>query len=173
MDQQQHLAQLFATTTSVFDAEEVETVDTTTYLTFMIGEEEYGLGIVQVLEIVSELPITPVPGSPPEVLGVANLRGRVISVLSLRRRFHLEDSEDSIVVVVETEAGVMGLAVDKVQDVARIADAELEPAPEHGMPIDTVYVQGIAKGEQHIRILLDADKMVRLREQDDDEDLEV
>ena len=98
----------------------------------------------------------------PGIVGVANLRGRVIPVLCLRRRFHMPIAEAPIVVVVESDTGLMGLAVDRVQDVAAIAEAQLESPPKHGMPIDATYIYAIAKDGDHIRIILDINRTVDL-----------
>ncbi|MFW5845515.1 MAG: chemotaxis protein CheW, partial [Planctomycetota bacterium] len=103
--------QLFATTVADYQqsTQQVQE-DAATFLTFMLGEEEYAVEIERVLEIVSDLPITFVPGSPPAILGVVNMRGRVVPVLSLRRRFRMADHAEHILILIDGRHGTMALA---------------------------------------------------------------
>jgi len=131
---------------------------TGTYLTFQVGQEEYGIEIFKVREIIGMLPITPVPGSPPEMIGVINLRGKVIPVISIRTRFGMAPVEahpHNVIIVVENARGEIGLAVDRVAEVARFTEAETEAPPAYGLAIDTTCVAAIGKSQGRIRILLD------------------
>jgi purine-binding chemotaxis protein CheW len=131
---------------------------TGTYLTFQVGPEEYGIEIFKVREIIGMLPITPVPGSPPEMIGVINLRGKVIPVISVRTRFGMPAAEahpHNVIIVVENRKGEIGLAVDRVAEVARFTEAETEAPPSYGLAVDTTCVSAIGKSQGRIRILLD------------------
>jgi purine-binding chemotaxis protein CheW len=131
---------------------------TGTYLTFQVGSEEYGIEIFKVREIIGMLPITPVPGSPPEMIGVINLRGKVIPVISIRTRFGMPSAEahpHNVIIVVENRQGEIGIAVDRVAEVARFTEAETEAPPAYGLAVDTTCVAAIGKSQGRIRILLD------------------
>lgn len=129
-----------------------------TFLTFLVGHEEYGIEIFKVREIIGMLPITPVPGSPAEMIGVINLRGKVIPVVSIRSRFGMPAADahpHNVIIVVENRRGEIGLAVDRVAEVARFTEAETEPPPAYGLAVDTTCVAAVGKSQGRIRILLD------------------
>ena len=129
-----------------------------TYLTFQVGSEEYGIEIFKVREIIGVLPITPVPGSPSEMMGVINLRGKVIPVVSIRSRFGMPAAEPhphNVIIVVENSRGEIGLAVDRVAEVARFTEQDTEAPPAYGLAVDTTCVSAIGKSQGRIRILLD------------------
>lgn len=135
-----------------------------TYLTFNLGAEEYGIEILKVREIIGMLPITPVPGSPGVMLGVINLRGRVIPVISMRARFGLPGSEPhphNVIIVVEGGGqGIIGLAVDQVKEVASFTEEDTEAPPAYGLDIDTSFVSALGKSQGRIRMLLDIGRVV-------------
>ena len=135
-----------------------------TYLTFALGGEEYGIEILKVREIIGVLPITSVPGSPPTMIGVINLRGKVIPVISMRRRFAMAEAEahpHNVIIVVEGGAqGLIGLAVDRVSEVASFSAADTEPPPAFGLDVDASFVAALGKSQGHIRILLDITKVL-------------
>lgn len=135
-----------------------------TYLTFQVANEEFGIPILKVREIIGMLPITPVPGSPGVMLGVLNLRGKVIPVLSMRSRFGMPPAEphphNVIVVVNGGDGGQIGLAVDRICEVAKFSDADTEPPPSYGLNIDASLVAAIGKNQNRIRILLDLAKVL-------------
>ena len=129
-----------------------------TYLTFQVGDEEYGIEILKVREIIGMLPITPVPGSPSEMKGVVNLRGKVIPVIGMRSRFGMAQAEahpHNVIIVVEGAQSQIGLAVDRVKEVAVFDAKDTEPPPNYGLNIDTSFVSAIGKSNGRIRILLD------------------
>jgi len=136
------------------------------YLTFSLAEENYGLEILKVQEIVGLLPVTRVPRMPSFVAGVVNLRGRVIPVVDLRLAFGLPEADMDertciIVVSVERAAGesaVMGVLVDEVSDVAALAADAIEATPEFGAAIDTSFIKGVGRAEERVLLLLDIDK---------------
>lgn len=138
------------------------------YLTFTLGKEEYGLGILNVREIIGVMEITAVPHTPEYIKGVINLRGRVIPVMDLRLRFGMEEAEYNertciIVVEVQGRAGhfQVGMVVDSVSEVLNIAAEDIEPPPSFGTSVtDAVNILGMAKINGEVKILLDTDKVI-------------
>jgi purine-binding chemotaxis protein CheW len=134
------------------------------YLTFTLADEEYGIGILKIREIIGMLPITSVPQTPAFVKGVINLRGKVIPVLDLRLRFAMEEIEYTertciIVVEIEGQAGTIqhGIVVDAVSEVLNIQGEEIEDTPTFGTRLDTEFILGMAKMDGSVKILLDID----------------
>jgi purine-binding chemotaxis protein CheW len=137
------------------------------FLGFFLGDEEYGVEILKVREIIGLLPITRVPRTPQAVRGVINLRGKVIPVVDLRAHFDMEpgqDTERTCIVVVQAHGTEFGLVVDRVSEVASIDAADVEAAPEFGARVDTGYLLGMAKTEGRVRLLLDLDRVLSVRE---------
>lgn len=131
-------------------------------VTFGIGEEEFGVDILAVQEINRMMELTRVPQSPPEVEGVINLRGKIIPVLDLRKRFGLsttEHSEQSRIIVVEVQARTLGFIVDRVHEVLRIDSSIVEPAPAMVCSIDSDFIAGVGKLQDRLLILLDLNKL--------------
>lgn len=130
---------------------------------FGLGDEVYGVDISRVQEIIRMQDITQVPGAPHFVEGVINLRGRIIPVIDLRRRFGLHDVQagaSSRIVVVETEGHVIGMIVDAVSEVLRVSTTCIEPPSPLLTGIDSEYIRGIAKLEERLIILLQLDKVL-------------
>ncbi len=141
------------------------------YLTFTLAEEEYGIGILKVKEIIGMMPVTTVPRVPHFVKGVINLRGKVIPVIDLRLRFGMEEVEATdrtciIVVEVKNPSGVvqMGIVVDSVSEVLNIKAEDIEETPSFGAAVDTDYILGMAKTEGEVKILLDIDRVLSQEE---------
>lgn len=137
------------------------------YLTVVLENEAYGIGVLKVREIIRMQKITPVPQMPPFVKGVINLRGRVIPIVDLRVKFGLkaEFAERTCIVVVQvklpTEQTVqMGLIVDSVEEVVTLQASEIEPTPEFGTKVDTAYLLGMAKVKGSVKTLLDINRVV-------------
>ncbi|HSC32293.1 MAG TPA: chemotaxis protein CheW [Gemmatimonadaceae bacterium] len=133
------------------------------YVTFFLGDEEYGMEILAVHEIIGVLPMTRVPRTPPFVRGVINLRGRVISIIDLRRKFELpacEPGPTSCIIVVAAHAAHVGLLVDRVSEVADIGAADIAPPPPLGAGAHTDYLVGVAKSGARIRLLLDISRVI-------------
>jgi purine-binding chemotaxis protein CheW len=137
------------------------------YLTVVLENEAYGIGVLKVREIIRMQKITPVPQMPAFVKGVINLRGRVIPVVDLRVKFGLkaEFAERTCIVVVQvklpTEQTVqMGLIVDSVEEVVTLSGTEIEPTPDFGTKINTDYLLGMAKVKGAVKTLLDIDRVV-------------
>jgi len=141
------------------------------YLTFSMAEEEYGIGILKVKEIIGMMAVTMVPQTPSYVKGVINLRGKIIPVVSLRLEFGLEEIDYTdrtciIVVEVKTDTGsvLMGIMVDAVSEVLNIRNAEIEDTPTFGTSLKTDFILGMAKTGNRVKILLDIDKVISGRE---------
>ena len=129
------------------------------FLTFYLAGEEYGLEILKVHEIIGSLPITRVPRTPEYVRGVINLRGKVIPIMDLRRRFGMEtDGSAHVIIVVQLHGVQIGVIVDSVSEVLDIAAAEIEPPPAFGADVDTDYLLGLAKTDGRVRLLLDIER---------------
>ena len=141
------------------------------YLTFIMAEEEYGIGILKIKEIIGMMNITTVPQTPEFVIGVINLRGKVIPVVDLRARFGMDtidytDRTCIIVVEIEGKSGVVmiGIVVDAVSEVLNIKGDEIEDTPTFGTKLNTDYILGMAKMEGGVKILLDIDKVLNAKE---------
>ena len=145
------------------------------FLSFSLGHEEYGVEILKVREIIGVLDITPLPQTPDYVKGVINLRGKIIPVIELRRKFNMpsvEYTEETCIIVVEVQNPLtddnfqMGVIVDSVSEVRNITRSQIEPAPDFGSALNTNYIMGMGKvkaGENTmVLILLDIDKVVSL-----------
>lgn len=136
------------------------------YLTFLLADEEYGLEILKVREIIGVLDITQVPQTPDFVRGVINLRGKVIPVVDLRLRFGLEPTEynDQTCVIVVDVGMLMGIIVDTVQEVHDIPSADIEPPPQLGASVTTDFMLGMGKVRDDVKILLDIEKVLTAEE---------
>ena len=137
------------------------------YLTFRLGNEQFGLEILKVREIMGWIHITPVPQAPPAIRGVLNLRGKIIPVLDLRRKFAMESVEISdrtcIIVVdvqVRGESADVGIMVDNVSEVMNIKSADIGPPPTFGGGMDTNFILGIAKSADSVTILLEIESIL-------------
>jgi len=137
------------------------------YLTFKLAEEDYGISLLKVREIIGMMPITSVPRTPNFVKGVINLRGKVIPVTDLRLRFGMSESaytDRTCIIVVEVDGRdhkvQMGTVVDAVTEVLPVKSEEIEPAPEFGATVDTRYILGMANMDGSVKILLDIDRVL-------------
>lgn len=141
------------------------------YLTFRLGNEEYGIEILKVKEIIGMMPITPIPQTPQYIKGVINLRGKVIPVIDLRLRFQMEEvpyNERTCIIVVEVKLAnepiSIGIVVDAVSEVSQIKEEEIEATPSFGTSLDTSYILGMAKTDNSVKILLDIDQVLTQEE---------
>ncbi len=133
------------------------------YLTFVLLEEEYGLEILKVREIIGMMDITAVPRTPTFVRGVVNLRGKVIPVIDLRCKFGMQTAEatdETCIIVVDVGNVEMGIIVDKVSEVLDIASEDIEPPPQFGVSVDTDFILGMGKTNNRVTILLDISKVL-------------
>jgi len=131
-------------------------------VSFHIGGEEFGLDILRVQEIIRIQDLTRVPNSPDFVDGVINLRGKVIPVVALRKRFGLEQlahDKQTRIVVVEVNGTVLGFIVDSVSEVLRVPASTIEPPPRLGK-VEREYVSGVGKLDNRLLILLDVDRLM-------------
>jgi purine-binding chemotaxis protein CheW len=141
------------------------------YLTFSLADEEYGIGILKVKEIIGMMPITTVPRTPLFVKGVINLRGKVIPVMDLRLKFGMEEigyTERTCIIVVEiagqTGSILVGIVVDAVSEVLNIKGNDIEDTPTFGVKLETDYILGMAKMNGGVKILLDIDMVLSAEE---------
>ena len=133
------------------------------FLTFFLAEEEYGLEILKVREIIGMMDITPVPRTPEFICGVINLRGKVIPIIDLRLKFAMdavERTDETCMIVVQAAGLQMGIVVDKVSEVLDIAGEDIEDAPSFGTEVNTDYILGIGKSQGKVKLLLDIDKVL-------------
>jgi purine-binding chemotaxis protein CheW len=140
---------------------------TNQYLTFLLAGEEYGVDILKVQEIRSWEQPTMLPNTVDYVLGVINLRGTVVPIIDLRRRFSMDKSQfgqTTVVVVVKVSSAdkerTVGIVVDAVSEVYNVSDEQIRPAPDLGGAISTEFVKGLATMDEKMIILLDIDKLI-------------
>lgn len=137
------------------------------YLTFTLGGEDYGIGILKIKEIIGMMPVTTMPQTPAFVKGVINLRGKVIPVMDLRLRFGMDAmdyTERTCIIVVEIDGSSgtiqVGIVVDSVSEVLNIKGEDIEETPAFGTKLNTDYILGMAKMEGGVKILLDIDRVL-------------
>lgn len=137
------------------------------YLTFTLDNEEYGIALLKVKEIIGMMPITSVPQTPGYVKGVINLRGKVIPVSDLRLRFEIaaaDYTDRTCIIVVEIQGKEttvqVGIVVDAVSEVMNIKAEDVEEAPSFGTKVETDYILGMAHMEGQVKILLDIDRVM-------------
>src|SRR5438445_2697876 len=141
------------------------------YLTFQLANEEFGIRVLKVREIMGIQDITAVPQTPAYVKGVINLRGKVIPVVDLRLKFGLpeiEYTQRTCIIVVQVEADahaiLMGIVVDGVAEVLNLVAADIEDTPDFGQGLETTYLLGMAKVKGKVKILLDIDQVLTSQE---------
>ena len=146
-------------------------------LTFVVGDEHYGVEILSVQEIHGWTPPRPIPNAPDYIKGVIDWRGTIVPIVDLRIRFgcaEVDYTKTTVVIILQAASGcgddvaqegyILGVVVDAVSDVLDIATKSLRPAPSLGLRVDTEYIQGIAKIEQQMVIILQVDKLINLDE---------
>jgi len=127
------------------------------FVIFKLGDEEYGTDIMNVQEIILPPKITSLPGTPPHVLGIVNLRGAIVPIINLKQRLGLEDSEDTEetrVIIVKVENHSYGIIVDSVQEVLRLNSEQIDRGDDVYHGIDRSFIKGIARMEDRLVILL-------------------
>jgi purine-binding chemotaxis protein CheW len=165
LDEQMASAGITGNTTSE------STGETQKFLTFVLKDENYGIDILTVREIIGYMDVTPVPQTPDFVKGVVNLRGQVIPVINLRSRFGMDEidvTDETCIIVVEVKFETeedettvqMGIVVDTVEEVLDIPVGNIDPAPNFGGDIDTDYIEGMGKIDENVVILLNIDKVL-------------
>lgn len=143
------------------------------YLTFFLGDEQYGIAIERIKEIIAMMKITSVPKIPPYMRGVINLRGSIIPIIDTRLRFAMDSREADMhtaIIIVEVEKVNIGFIVDRVEEVASIDTLNLSEPPKFGNQIDTDFISSVAQIEENVVMILDvlklfeADEIINLAE---------
>ena len=132
------------------------------YLTFYLGNEQYGIAIDKIKEIIAMMNITNVPNIPPYMRGVINLRGSIIPVVDTRLRFNMEYREADMhttIIIVEVEKVSIGFIVDRVEEVSSIDSSSLSEPPKFGSNIDTDFICSVAQIENQVVMILDVLKL--------------
>ena len=156
------------TTTDINGASQGKSEELIQLVSFNIGGEEFGVDILKVQEINRMLDVTRVPNGPEYVDGVINLRGKVIPIIDLRRRFQMERKEhdkNTRIIVVELSGKVVGFVVDAVREVLRIPKSVTEPPPPIVAGVDAAYITGVGKLDDRLLILLDLEKVLSNEDQ--------
>jgi len=146
----------------IAEASKAQLAELIQLVSFRLGQEEFGVDILKVQEINRMVEITKVPQAPHYCEGVINLRGKVIPVINLRKKFGLEELEwdkTTRILVCDIDGNVIGVIVDSVEEVIKIPQSTIEPAPEIVSSIDSDYIEGIAKLEKNLLIFLNVAKV--------------
>ncbi len=139
------------------------------FVVFELGSENYGVSIASVESIIKLQAITKIPHARDFVAGVTNLRGKVLPVVDLRKRFGLppqEADKNSRIIIISVNEIEVGMIVDGVSEVLTIQDQNIEPTPALTVSVDTSFITGIAKVEQRLVILLDLARVLSANEQE-------
>lgn len=137
------------------------------FLTFALGQEEYGVEILKIQEIKGFSSITPLPNAPPFIKGVLNLRGTIVPIIDLRQKFSLPEvgyTKFTVIVVVQVRGRIMGFIVDAVSDVLNVAGPDIQPTPDLNGQVDTSFINGLARAGEKLVILLDIEKVLTAAE---------
>ena len=133
------------------------------WVTFRLGDEKYGINVMQVQEVLRVAEIAPVPGAPSYVLGIINLRGNVVTVIDTRSRFGLtsrETDDSSRIVIIETYSHIIGILVDSVAEVVELRSSDIETAPNVGNDETSRYIQGVTCRDNELLILVDLNRFL-------------
>jgi len=133
------------------------------WVTFRLENESYGINVMQVQEVLRYTEIAPVPGAPPYVLGIINLRGNVVTVIDTRSRFALpnaETTDQTRIVIIEAENQVVGILVDAVAEVVYLRQSEIETTPNVGNDESAKFIQGVCHKNDELLILVDLEKLM-------------
>ncbi len=136
---------------------------TSQYLTFRLGDQEYGVPILAVQEIKGQSMITPIPNAPSYLPGVMNLRGMIVPVVDLRVKFRLSDAgydKFTVIVLVSLGAKIVGMVVDAVSDVLDLPATEIQSVPSLGGQVDAGFVSGLGRAGEKLIVLLDVAKLL-------------
>lgn len=133
------------------------------WVTFKLEQETYGVNVMQVQEVLRYSDIAPVPGAPSYVLGIINLRGSVVTVIDTRSRFGLmpaDVTDNTRVVIIESDKQVIGILVDSVAEVVDMKASEIEMAPNVGTDESAKFIKGVCHRDDELLILVDLDKLL-------------
>jgi purine-binding chemotaxis protein CheW len=137
------------------------------YLTFTLGDEEYGIDILKVQEIRGYDAVTKIANTPDFIKGVINLRGAVVPIVDLRIKFNLgkiEYNEFTVVIILNLDKRIVGIVVDGVSDVIALTSANIRPVPDLVSSIDTRYLSGLGNLDDRMLILVDISKLMTSHE---------
>jgi len=155
---------------SVNSVNSVDSDEMLQWVTFKLENETYGVNVMQVQEVLRYSDIAPVPGAPSYVLGIINLRGSVVTVIDTRSRFGLmpaDITDNTRVVIIESDKQVIGILVDSVAEVVYMKASEIELAPNVGTDESAKFIKGVCNRESELLILVDLDKLLSDEEWDD------
>jgi purine-binding chemotaxis protein CheW len=133
------------------------------YLSFHLGDESFGIGILKVQEIIGNMTVTRIPRTPDSIRGVINLRGKIIPVIDLRAKFGMPTqaaSRETCIIVVKRQELELGIVVDAVSEVRDVAGSETEAMLDLGSDVSAEYFLGISKADGKVRLLLDIDRIL-------------
>jgi purine-binding chemotaxis protein CheW len=133
------------------------------YLTFTLGEEEYGIDILKVQEIRGYDAVTKIANTPEFIKGVINLRGTIVPIIDMRIKFKLGNvayDQFTVVIILNIANRVVGMVVDGVSDVIALPSEQIKPAPEFGGTLDTQYILGLATVEERMIIVIDIERLM-------------
>ena len=137
--------------------------DGSQFLTFTLGDEEYGVEILKVQEIKGYSTVTPIPNTPSYVKGVLNLRGAIIPIVDLRSKLSMSEApynQFTVIIVVRVGVKTVGVVVDAVSDVLNIPTKDIQATPDFGAQVDARFISGLAKTGERLVVLLDIDKVL-------------
>ena len=140
------------------------------WVTFRLENETYGINVMQVREVLRYSEIAPVPGAPSYVIGIINLRGNVVTVVDTRERFGLpcaDVTDNTRIVILETESQVVGILVDAVAEVVYLRQSEIEVAPNVGNENNARYIQGVSHKNDELLILIEIKNLLTDAEWED------
>ncbi len=142
---------------------------------FELGSEQFGVSISSVESIIKMQAVTKMPHAPSFVEGVTNLRGKVLPVIDLRKRFGMDAQpadKDSRIIVISVNRSEVGMIVDGVSEVLTVPEGSVEPAPAIATTVDSTFITGIAKFDERLVILLDLDRVLTTQEQESLSDIQ-
>ncbi|AWL11300.1 Chemotaxis protein CheW [Saliniradius amylolyticus] len=156
--------------TSILDKGVEDNDEVLQWVTFRLGDETYGINVMQVQEVLRYTEIAPVPGAPYYVLGIINLRGNVVTVIDTRSRFGLdahEVTDNTRIVIIESDKQVVGILVDSVAEVVYLKSSEIDSAPNVGTEESAKFIQGVSNRDGELLILVDLNKLLTDEEWDE------
>ena len=133
------------------------------WVTYRLGDETYGINVMQVQEVLRYTEIAPVPGAPDYVLGIINLRGNVVTVIDTRARFGLmpaDTTDNTRIVIIESDEQVVGILVDSVAEVVYLKSSEIDSARNVGTEESAKFIQGVSNRDGELLILVDLNKLL-------------
>ena len=152
-----------------------ELEDSTNLVTFRLGSGEYAIDIMQAKEIIKMEKITLIPNAPDFVEGVINLRGNIIPIIDLKKRFNLEEIEgdkNTGIIIVKIEDVDMGIIIDSISKVVSISNSDIQPPPPMLSGIGQKYIKGVGKLEDKLLVVLDLEKLFTTDEEEETDSIE-